>query len=561
VLTVVVVAAPAWAAGTASGGVSDPGAGVTGPAVVTPSVTALCRLAGRAGVSVRLGLLCGARGVPAGSPVPSSVLPLPECVNQDAALNGKCETWRVADPTGAAGMLMNRSGTTVFVAGTNSANQFRLAAYNVSSGALRWSAAGSHAVPAGVPTVVTAVAVSPDGSRVFVTGKETETLSLTAAPYTFYLTVAYAASNGRELWAARYTGIAAGQTNVPTGIVVAPNSRTVFVTGTSVVPFCGGSGVCQIFPYEYATVAYNASSGRQLWAHGYAGVGSGYNQPTAITVGSSGARVYVTGFSQYLNPAPNAVFDGATVAYDTRSGRQLWVSRLRSPVYGGTVGQSSPPAIAVGSRDDRVFVTDAVQYTGNGSGGSVEALTVGYATRSGQRAWQVPYTPSGGQAVPSAVTVDPNNSRVYVVGTAVSGQSASTLTTLAYSETRGSLAWRANYTPPVGAGSGGGSVAVASGRVYVAGWVGFGATTTAAGPVSAGQYPLTLAYDATRGAQQWVARYDVRDPTVGLASGLTSLGIAVSGHDHRVVDTSVFGSLLALVGAGPPPTLTLAYAT
>lgn len=493
----------------------------------------------------------GARLAPA-----VSLLPLPVCLNEDPSLNGRCELWRASDASAPAGMVLNRAGSTVYRAATNSSGQFDLAAYNASNGSLRWATLGSPSVPPGVGTQVSAVAVSPDGSRVFLTGSETEQLSLTAAPYTFYLTVAYAAASGRQLWAARYFGVAGGQVNVPTAIAVAPNSATVFVTGTSVVPYCAGGGPCQIYPSEYATVAYAAASGRELWAHGYAGVGAGDNQPTAIAVGASGTRVYVTGVSQYLNPSPNEVFDAATVAYASRGGQQLWASRLASPVYGGSV---IPTSLAASPRDDRVYIAGAIQYTGNGSGGAYAGLTAGYATNSGRQSWQARYLPagSGAQASFTSIAVDPSGDRVYVTGSA--SASSSTLSTLAYTA-GGSRLWTESYLPPVGAGSGGGELALGpGGRLYVAGWVGSGATSSAAGAPSAGQYPLLLCYSSANGAQLWLARYDLRDPTAGLAATASAVGIAVSASEHQVIATWGLDSLLGLVGEGPPPSLTLAY--
>ncbi len=100
------------------------------------------------------------------------------------------------------------------------------------------------------------VAVSPDGGTVFVTGE-----SKGATPGTDlsdYLTVAYNAATGTQLWTARYSGPGTDQA---AAVAVSPDGGTVFVTGTT----WGGSGLGG----NYATVAYRASDGAQLWVARY----------------------------------------------------------------------------------------------------------------------------------------------------------------------------------------------------------------------------------------------------------------------------------------------------
>jgi DNA-binding beta-propeller fold protein YncE len=97
-----------------------------------------------------------------------------------------------------------------------------------------------------------AVAVSPAGDKAFVTGESENG----------YATVAYNTVTGARLWVQRYHGPSIW-TDYATALAVSPAGKAVFVTGTSV-----GST-----PGDYATVAYNASSGVRLWIQRYNGPG------------------------------------------------------------------------------------------------------------------------------------------------------------------------------------------------------------------------------------------------------------------------------------------------
>src|SRR5205814_6508397 len=84
-------------------------------------------------------------------------------------------------------------------------------------------------------------------------------------------------------------------------------------------------------PYDYGTVAYDARRGAELWRARWAGAGSGFNSATALAV--STGRLFVTGQSA----SPNATRDNdfGTVAYDATSGRRLWARQDGTPRYDG----------------------------------------------------------------------------------------------------------------------------------------------------------------------------------------------------------------------------------
>ena len=144
------------------------------------------------------------------------------------------------------------------------------------------------------------VAASPDGSRVFVTGHSTGTPTGMD-----YATLAYDASTGNKLWLKRYNGPGNGDDSAYS-VAASPDGSRVFVTGASAGT--GGFG-----GLDYATVAYDASTGDRLWVKRYNGPGTlDAEEAHSVAASPDGSKVFVTG----LSPGITTGFDYATVAYD-----------------------------------------------------------------------------------------------------------------------------------------------------------------------------------------------------------------------------------------------------
>jgi hypothetical protein len=135
---------------------------------------------------------------------------------------------------------------------------------------------------------------------------------------------ATATVRGTQLWVSHYHGSAQG-TNFATSAAASPTARVVFVTGTS-IELVKGSGGQTFKRLDYATVAYNAATGARIWASRYATSGHS-NRADALAVSPDGKTVYVTGTSARPNPRL-AGYDYATVAYNAFTGAQIWASRL-----------------------------------------------------------------------------------------------------------------------------------------------------------------------------------------------------------------------------------------
>src|SRR5207302_8926010 len=105
---------------------------------------------------------------------------------------------------------------------------------------------------------------------------------------------------------------------------VSPDGSTVSVPGCS-----SGTGSGD----DYATVASDASTGAQLWAKRYNGPGNSDDGATALGVTPDGSTVFVTGTSW----GSGTNVDYATLAYDASTGAKLWVKRYNGPVNNADV--------------------------------------------------------------------------------------------------------------------------------------------------------------------------------------------------------------------------------
>src|SRR5206468_2584113 len=129
-----------------------------------------------------------------------------------------------------------------------------------------------------------------------------------------------------ELWVATYNGPADG-IEFANSLGVSPDGATVFVTGYS--QRLGTET-------EYATIAYDAATGAQLWVALYNGPGDSNDSAVALGVSPDGATVFVTGLSG------TSFYHYATVAYDAAKGAELWVARYSPP------GDTNDYAVALG---------------------------------------------------------------------------------------------------------------------------------------------------------------------------------------------------------------------
>jgi len=269
--------------------------------------------------------------------------------------------------------------------------------------------------PAGGDNEARAVAVDPGGRRVFVTGQSYGGRATGAD----YATVAYSAATGRRLWVGRFAGnrhvTSRNRDDIPTSMAVSPGGRRVFVTGYS---HGRGTG------YDYATLGYDAATGRLLWVRRYNFAGSGDDFANAVAVSPDGTTVYVTGDSSG---------DYATVAYSAATGRRLWVRR-----HGPANRDDDASSVAVSPDGTTVFVTGSSQ-----GGTSGYMATVAYSATAGRQLWVSRYNRPDGAA--ESVAVSPDGTTVYVTGSIQGRTGFDNYATVAYSAADGTQLWVRRY--------------------------------------------------------------------------------------------------------------------
>jgi hypothetical protein len=285
----------------------------------------------------------------------------------------------------AVGMALAPDGGRVYVAASSagpagSGYDYVTLAYDAATGSLAWTS--RYNGPASGEDLPKAVAASPDGSRVFVTGR-----SIGSGTGHDFATVAYNAATGAHLWTARYDGPGHGFDGAE-AISVTPDGSSVAV-----------GGVTTAGEDAFGTVVYAAATGAQVWA---ATENPGAMEAvSAVTVSPDGTKVFVTGEAQ----RPFTFRDIPTFAYAASDGARLW-----SAWY------------AQGGHDaayDMRATASAVLLTGAslGSGTGTDVITAAYAPSNGAQLWAERYhVPGNTGEWANAIVAHPDGTKAYVTG-------------------------------------------------------------------------------------------------------------------------------------------------
>lgn len=420
-----------------------------------------------------------------------------------ASLPAGAQLWAARYNNGidtASAISVSPDSRRVFVTGTTAPFADRRSivtiSYNAANGAKRWTALY---VPAGhYNASASSISVSPDGSRVFVTG--TSTWIRNGQRGSDLATVAYNAGTGQRLWRTVYSP-GRGYANAR-ALAVSRDGKTVFIAGAAPG---GRSGL------DYVTVAYNAASGARRWIARYTGPGQRPDEPVALTVGPNGSRLFVTGTSKGATTGS----DYATVAYNATTGARLWVRRYDGSAHGADIARG----MTIGPAGGKIFVTgQSARTTGTAY------ATVAYNAVTGARLWV-----QRRQGTAYAIAVNRTGGLVFVTGQVSVSSWVHPYGTVAYRATTGQPVWTTRFTPPTN------TMGYAFGIGTSIGVGPSGSTVYVTGPSNL-DYG-TVAYRAASGAQLWAASYsaplregaDQRNRPAGIAVAPDGRAVIVTG--------------------------------
>jgi hypothetical protein len=407
----------------------------------------------------------------------------------------------------------------------------------------------------------TSVAVSPGGSAVYVTGVAT-----TASGEPEYATVAYDATSGKQIWAAAFPAKTVGDP----AVAVSPGGSQVYVTGAVYIAGHDHSGPVTL-AYDAATgavlwtyqpvmqdLASPASlavspGGSAVYVLGWEDADPGKTGYVIALDAATGTQLWLgtyqykknpVGFAEYgLAPSPDGadVFmtgSGGLVAFDAGTGALVWADAFSHTYTSGEIAYS----VAVSPDSSTVFVAGRIS-----SKPKTAYWTAAYDAATGASVWSATYQ---GQAVCEAtsVAVTPNGAAVIVTGTTTATTPKGMKTvTVAYDPATGAQLWLASYRNERPA-----LTYTSTPRLAVAP---DSSTVTVTGVRAENGHPagyVTLTYDAGTGAHEVTSTYQAPGDQPSLP-----VGIAVS-PDGSTAFVTGWSGYTATTG-DPASFLTFAY--
>ena len=333
-------------------------------------------------------------------------------------------------------------GSAVFITGGSSkkvredggAHAGQTLAYSTSTGAALWRT--GYDPGHRNTSQFDAIAVSPDGSAVYVTGN---TAATTGSPQTV-VTAAYSATTGAALWTDATTVRGSGE-----AVATSPDGTTVYVTGGNTISAVNAATGATLWSDTTSGAALNEAvspDGSTLFAKvGNAGgvLVLAVNAATgatnwsdtmdrldvaALTVSPNSGTLFVTGTDGVLG---TSAARAQTIAFAASTGATLWTRTARS-----TAGGSAAHALAVSPDGASLFVT------GSSDSQAGLATTWAYNAATGASRWQRNLADFGADEI----AVSPDGSRVFTTGDGLSSSARQVFSTAAYDPATGAVLWR-----------------------------------------------------------------------------------------------------------------------
>jgi hypothetical protein len=403
------------------------------------------------------------------------------------------------------GVVVSPDGGTVFVAGfsedAETGPDFITLAYDAATGERQWL---KREDGAGGVDGIEAMAISPDGSTVFVTGPsamDTNGSGVSAAIYDG-VTIAYDSATGQERWRATYAARPGGS-DYPASMALAPDGSTVLV-GMSSAGSSAGS--------DLVAVAYNAATGTQRWAARASGADPSGGD-LAMAIATDGVRAYLAGAS----PEPANGYDSLIVAFDLATGAERW----RSGYAGAARGTDS--ALDVLAHGGAVYAAGFETL----ADGYADALVWSLDAATGAVRWTRREDAGGQDDVAAQLVASPDGTKLFTSGNSSTPETEQDFLTQSFDAATGEVRWTRSFDLGFEYHF---ELAAAGDAVFSTGLTG----------ENTGDF-ATVAYDLDTGAQRWVAAFDgtahAQDETMGLVAAPDGSAAYVTGTSS----SSVFG--------------------
>lgn len=451
------------------------------------------------------------------------------------------EAWRAhADPQRhtADDVVVNPRGHIVYVAmhlsdvvdGWQNTRDMAVVAYDAFTGEHLWEASydGSLFEERDSDTIRD-IAVSPDGETLYMGGTTVVGLLCDDCGNTDtdYVTVAVDADTGERLWVATWgNGMESAQTHRTDTL-----GDVVVSPDSSAVYVTGAAGGGHDLNHtDVVTVAYDAKTGDELWVSRYDGPMGRSDIPIRMDVGLDGQRLVIGGRTPRDNNTHLRDYQTMVLGLDTATGELVWERFHKAELWSNTsdVGVSPDGKTAYVSTGAYTQVT------------STDYLLLAYDVETGEEVWKGQYAYSGIHLVdsPSDLAVSPTGDAIYVTGFVEAAQKYTTgrdYQTVAFDSATGEVLWAERFNGSLNIAEEARSVEVSPDGLWVY------ITGDAADNVYGRSY-RTLAYNAQTGALVWDGRYG-------------------EGHDRAGRDLAVHpdGSRVYVIGKDTPHDTTIAY--